>query len=342
MRKLRLYLALIIISLFAAESGASPQIYKSNVLTARHVDVPGTHVAVVPPSGAVASAKFAGFEIASRGVQYEITEKMGAPYSSSKAELTVEALQKDGIRLLDTTDVVLNERPAYLLTCTSVQETQAQAGAPADVVDVGLLIFVLGDERLTTFIYGYYPLDDPSAASAIRNSMLTAIFDPQRKESPSGGYTLSSAGTSFKFADEANMTRYYTVGEAPATAALEAAIYSATELRQQVPPANRRAFAVETFERYLSEYEYEMLSERDISYGGLAGIEMTASFEGGVRRSRTASGGIVRRSMPGRGYQAVLFGNDGRVFVFQGVAVRDALDYLSQFGRITSTFALQK
>ena len=344
MRKVVIAQAILFLLFFVTSCSAAPQIYKSNVLTAQHAAIQGTHVAIVPPQGAVSAKGFRGFEAASRGIVLEVVEKMGAPYASSEAGLTEGALAEQGIKLLDTTKVVLNEKPAVLLTCTAAWDV-AEGGAPAESPseDRGLLLFVLGNERLTTFIYGYYNLADRSAANTIRTSLLSAIFQPQQKENTGGGYTLSPAGTSLQFAGEASMTRYYTPGGVPVGETVDGALYSATTLTESVSGAERKTFSQKALGRYLASYDgYEVLSEQQIAYAGLQGFELVAGFEGATRRDRTASGGIVRRSMPGRGYQAVLFDDAGRVFIFQGIAVRDAESHLAEFRRITSTFTLQK
>lgn len=330
--------ALSCLLLGAGLSSAGPQVYKSNVLTASHVAVPGTHVAVVPPPGAVPAVNFRGFEIEARGIVYEISEQAAA-YSEAEAALTAERLLEDGIEALDITKVLLNERPATLVS--GRKKANPSAG---ETEDSGLVLFVLGSEKLTTSIYGYYPASDRSAANLLRTSMLSAIFEPAQRENAGGAYTLSAAGTSFRFAEEVNGTRRY-LPDGPAGEnenAPQSALYTATMLRRDVPEAERAKFAEDTFASYLSSYKYTVSSSRGVLYGGLSGIELTADFEGAARRSRTAAGGVVRRSVPGKGYQTVLFDPPGRLFVFQGLTLRDAEAILTQFRNITATFTLTK
>jgi hypothetical protein len=316
-------------ALTACVSHAGPQIYKSNVMTASHAAVPGTHVAVVPPQGSRPAVNFRGFEIESRNIVYEIVER-AAPYGEIEPTLTADHLLQEGIEVLDVTKVVLNERPATLVTGRKKADPEADS---AD--DTGVLLFVMGNEGLTASIYGYYPVSDGSAANLLRTSMLSAIFEPKQKENTGGAYTLSAAGTSFGFAGEVNYTRKYRQNN-------DEAVYTATTLHQTIPADEREKFAKTTFASFMSARKYTISGNRSVSYGGLPGIEMTSDFIGGTRRSRTAAGGVVRRPVPGKGYQVVLFDTTGRVFVFQGVALRDPETYLGQFQRITSTFTLTK
>ncbi|MDL2263351.1 hypothetical protein LJC31_01720 [Synergistaceae bacterium OttesenSCG-928-I11] len=336
-----LAVAIFCLALGIDVSHAGPQIYKSNVLTASHVVVPGTHVAVVPPSGAVQAVNFRGFEIESRNIIYEIFEQ-GAPYSAVESTLTAEHLREDGIEVLDVTKVVLNERPATLVT--GRKKPELPSGAAGEAEDLGVLLFVFGGEKLTVSIYGYHPVSDRSAANLLKTSMLSAIFEPAQKENAGGAYTLSTAGTSFQFVGEVNYTRQYRLSDSAPQGedTGQPAIYGATMLHRNVPQTERAKFAEDTFASYMSSYEFTVSGNRGVSYGGLSGIELTSDFEGETRRSRTASGGVVRRPIPGKGYQVVLFDNSGRVFAFQGIALRDAEVYLAQFRKITATFNLTK
>jgi hypothetical protein len=319
----------------ASASSAGQRIFKSNVMTAKHVIAKGAHVAVVPPPGAVQSDAFIGFELASRGIQYKIVEKNGASYKDSAGALTAEGLLADGIKLVDSSPVTLNEKPATL-----VSGTLGKDGDEENQAATGVQLLVLGDDSMAVFIYGYYPASDKSAATMVRNSLLTAIFNP-KQSAESGGYKLSANGTSFRFADEVSSTRYYTVDGVPAGGELSSALYTATRIRQGVPEDERASYADKAMESYLSSYEFKVSSRKAVTYAGLKGIEIVADFEGAVRKSRSSSGGVVRRTVPGKGYLVMLFG-DASVYSFNGIAVVNSDEYLQQFRRITSTFALEK
>lgn len=327
-------LSLLSLFLLADDSVAAQQIYKSNVITAKHVKVEGTHVALVPPTGASHAVTFRGFENESRGMRLEIIERT-SPYESVIVGMTGEALQAEGIEVADTAKVVLNEKPATLMMGTKKISDEEDGKE-------GLVLFVFGNDKLSVSMYGYYPLSDRSAGSALRTSMLSVVFESGQSENSGGAYKLSAAGTSLKFKGEVNYTRRYESETADGEDGPGNALYTAVMLNKMVPQAERDKFAEETFASYMSSYEHKIAGKRSVTHGGLPGIEIVADFEGASRRSRTASGGVIKRSVPAKGYQTVLFDDAGRVFVFQGVAVRDADAYLSQFQRITSSFALVK
>lgn len=330
----------ILTALFAAALAnaayAAAPIYRNNVLTAQHVLVQGTHVRIIPPSGAQAAGSFRGFEIAPREIRIRIEERMGMPFQRTASTLTAEALKNEGITLLDSSKVTLNGNPAMLLYCSAIP-------GDGDRQQIGLLIFAFGDESISSLIYGTYPLADKGAAGLLRSSMLTSILQTgAQPPNAGGGYKLSSDGTSLKFAGEASMVRYFTVGGKKLAEELEDALFSSTQANRQIPQEERSAFADQAMEQYMSNYEYTVASKRGVSYAGLQGYEITADFQGARRRDRTASGATRYRSMPGKGYLVILFDPKGVVYTLSGIAVRDADSYLAQFKSITRTFQLVK
>jgi|GEM_PF-3134557 len=334
MKKILAALGAVLLVVTAASAAfAATAVHRGNVLTAQHVQVPGTHIRLVPPSGARLASSFRGFEITSRRIQIRIEERMGVSYRQAAAGLTAPALERDGIRVRDRADVLLNGSPAQMLFGTIRSEDGD--------TEVGLVLFVLGNDSLSTLIYGTYPTEDRSAASMLRESLLSAIFGTGGgAPSSGGGYTLSVAGTSFGFVGEASNTRYFTVGGKQVPADLDDALFTSAQVNTQVPAEQRGGFSDKAMEQFMTNYEYTVSSKRSVSYGGLQGIETVADFAGARRQRKTASGATRVRNLPGKGYQVVLFAANGNVYTFNGIAVRDADSYLSQFKRIMGTFQL--
>jgi hypothetical protein len=328
---------LLIVICAAGPLEAGARIYRRNSLTSRHITPKGAHVALIPPSGGTPSAEFIGFEIQSRGIEYRIIERM-TPYKSSEGLLTKEALEADGIIAEDISPVNLNERPATLI----IGKVKDKQGDEDPAEKTAVVLFVLGNERLTISIYGYYPAGDKSAASMLRNSVLTAVLEPNKKSDSIGGYSILANGTSLKLYDEVSSTKYFTIDGNPPSDNVAAAIFTSTKLQQDVPDGERANFADKSMERYLSSYEFTITSRRDVTLGGLRGIEIVAEFPGAERRDRTASGGIVTRTRTAKAYQTTLFGNDGSIYSFSGITVTDVDSYIQQFRKITSTFKLTK
>lgn len=324
-------IAVIILTLAAGTAFAAPPIHKSNVLTAQHVLVPGTHVRIVPPSGARAASSFRGFEIESRKIQIRIEERMGVSYQQTATGLTSAALETSGILMQDSSAVTLNGNPALMVFGKLSGD------------EMGVIVFAFGNNSLSSQIYATYPLTDKSAPSLLRNSLLSVIFqEGGQAENAGGGYTLSAEGTSLSFAGEASMVRYFTVGGKQVSGELDDALFTSSQRNQHVPADQRNDFATNAMDQYMSNYEYKVSGRRSVSIAGLQGLETIVDFPGAKRMSRTASGAARYRNLPGKGYQVILFDPQGVVYTFSGIAVRDADSYLSQFQRITGTFRLTK
>ena len=321
-------------------ASSSQMISKSNILTAKHVAVNGTHIAVVPPQGAVPSGSFIGFELPSLNITYKIVERINVPFDESAGTLTAKGLEADGIELVENSPVTLNGKRAALVSGRLIpKEADGGSGASEEGGErTGVLLLALGDERLTVLIYGYYPMSDKSAPGLLRNSMLTTILMPGQSAA-SGEYSLSTDGTGFALADEASSTRYYTLGGAPLQDGIKAALYTANRSSQDVPGEQRAAFAENAMAAYLSAYEFSISSRKEVSFGGLNGFEITADFDGEPRKVRTSSGSSVKRKAKGKGYLVMLFG-DGSLYTFSGMAVNNSESHLQQFRKITSTFKI--
>jgi hypothetical protein len=312
-------------------SSAGTAIYKNNVLTASHVTPPGTHVSIVPPRDAVLSSTFAGFELQDNG-RIQIAESVGASYKDTEGMLTPQGVESLNVSFKDKSPVSLNGSPATLVTGVSVSDPST-----------GVLLLVLGNDKMTVNIYGFYSADNKAAEAAVQSALLSCVFNPSSVRSASGDYTLSTSGTSFKFSDEVGAMRYFTVGGGAYDDA-SGALFTSTATDDFVPQEARNTYAAAAIDKYLSSYpQHAVVSNRAVNYGGLPGLETIAEFDGPVKRMRTASGANVTRPRKGKGYQVLLFDeNEGKIYVFSGIATADPDSYVSQFVKITSTFALKR
>jgi hypothetical protein len=313
---------------------AGSPIVRNNARTASHVVLPGTHVAIVPPRGASPSGSFTGFELSDGISEIQISERSGVSYAEIESTITPQGVEQYGISFTDKSPVSFGGVKGALVS-----------GAAISGSDLGALLLVFGDDRISVFIFGVYPRGNNAAESAVRNSLLSCIFSSAAVKSTSGNYSLSSTGTSLKFYDEVGSTRYFTVDGKPTGGTLNDALYTSAAVNESVMPDTdaRKNYAASAMNRFMSGYSFSVTSTRSVKYGGISGLETIVEFEGAAKRLRTSSGALVNRPSKGKGYQVVLFDDDeGRVFIFNGIAVSDADSYASQFARITSTFAIKK
>ena len=327
-KKNALFLITAILLFLLPNISESSVIYKNSVLTAKHVTIPGTHITIILPEGASLVSSHRGFEAAKAGVTCKVVERAGLPYSESASLLTDKSLEADYIKIIKSERVILNGLQSTLLTCTMTDNSMR-----------GLIIFAVGDDRLTSLLYCYFPAGNTKAEKIIRDSLLSIIFESKQRENSSGNYTLTATGTTLKFAVETNMTRYYTVDGKPISDTIDDASYSSSLIAKALKPEERSKFAESLFASYLSQHEFSICDRRNVTIAGLSGIEMTADIQGVKHRVRTSSGGVVSRVMPGKAYQTLLFDiRSGIIYSFNGIAVRDSANYVNQFRKITDSF----
>jgi hypothetical protein len=122
-------------------------------------------------------------------------------------------------------------------------------GTSAADAGTGIFLLVLGNDRMTAYISGFYPDGDKPTQSAVKNSLLSCIFNPGRVGNVSAGYALSTAGTSLKFVDEVGSTRSYTPDGKPLGDTVETALFTSTTADDVVPAEARKAYAEAAMER---------------------------------------------------------------------------------------------
>lgn len=319
------YIALLVIAALAAIASpisAAQTIYKNNVRIAGHEHIQGTHVWIVPPSGAVVSSSFYGFETAS-GITIECSDET-APLSAMLSAYSAEALASRGIELKDRSDVMLNGREGALLI-------------GKDEEGRGAMILLITGISTNASVRATYP---PSYEMTARNALLSAVFDDGTGAgAPAKGiYSIDTAGTKLKFLGESNYVRSYRGDDEAVT--LEVSI---VPLRSEDDAT--QAYTDELFEQFVVGREPREMRVYASSAGGLNGFVHTAVIDGVRRRVRTSSGGTIRRTTPGGAFHAVLFdtrGSSPRMFVFKGLALHDADANMQAFSRVLSTFTISR
>lgn len=306
-----------------AAAFAAPSIHKNNVRTASHAVISGVPVMIVPPRGTVPAQTFRGFEDAARGIRIQAV-LVSQPYSSAIND--PEIFAKDGITVTKKIEAMINGQPATLYD------------GKTDDDEISAQVLVMSHDDSSIFIYGFCRRADAGAVSSVKDSLLSVYGSTVKDSNPSkqpDGYKLSTAGTTLALASEANYTRTYRDGEV--------ATLSVTQNFVQELPTDRKQFAIDELKRIMSSIEYEITSTKNVTIGGLPGVEVSATFVGHMRRARTANGGRVNRPVLGTAYVAALFdqlGPQPRTFVFVGRSIDEADKYSAMFKRVVSTFSI--
>src|SRR5262245_26099634 len=109
------------------------------------VDVPGTHVSLVPPEDFVASTDFPGFVLEEEEASIRIGELPG-PKEQTLSGMTPEGLASQGMTLVRKEELTVNGGPATIIEAT--QEAGEDTFAKS--------ILILGDEQ-TAMVTATHP-----------------------------------------------------------------------------------------------------------------------------------------------------------------------------------------
>lgn len=318
-----LLVALFLCGVQAAD--AEPTIYRNNVKTAQHVFAPGAKVAIIPPAGSRASQKFIGFELAA-DASITFSEKAGS-YDSSIGGYGKESFGNRGYTLQDTTNVVLNGQPARLFKLLYVDDKEEK--------EFGVWMLILGDPKRTITLEGRYPKQSASAGDTIKRALLSSFMQVAQPENASGLFSVSVQGTDFRFAEDVAGVRYYTTDGQPVPNPIKRAAFTVGKQNKIVESEKRQAFSLELLTSSLEVKSYTIQSQNPIALAGLQGYEIICSVDG----TKTRSGGFSKsRVIKGGIYQVTLFDSSGGVYIMQGVAVREAMNYMAQFKSIAASF----
>jgi len=238
------------------------------------VDIPGSHVRMVPPQGFVPATDFPGFQSAD-GSSILVSE-LARSYSELVKDLTVDGLASGGISVTSKTDVQVDGKAAVL-----VEGAQTSNGA-----QFGKILLVTGTTKASVVITGSYPLSAAGVRQTMHDAVLTVSFDPDRVIDPTAGlrFTLTPAAP-LRFAGAfANTGSYDTSGTIPAADPMEPSLFVAPSLGD-TPVANVAAFAKARLEQTVQISNVKVGAATAVTVAGLDGVELigTATHQSGAQ-----------------------------------------------------------
>lgn len=197
----------LLITLFFYTCTTQGQIVVENSLTSEHRSVPGTRVSLIPPNGFEKATNFTGFQQTQSGSSIMVVSIPG-PVEKIQAGLTREGALSQGVEVAEIEKLIINQMPALLLTGTQ--------NAYGNSYSKFVLCFGVNDE--TIMINGMFPQNLQEVGKGIKQAMLSAHFDPNKKVNPFEAldFEISTAGSRLVFAKSvANSFVYNIDGKLP-------------------------------------------------------------------------------------------------------------------------------
>ncbi len=272
--------------------------------------VEGTHVRMLPPSGALPADGFAGFEHLESATSVRVIE-FGAPFREVASGFTdPKALADQGLSIETRESVPNGSFPGELLV-----GTQESTGLAANLV-----LWIFGAPGGTVLVQGTYV--DDARAEDLRTSVLSARWDAQVEVDPTAGLEFELATTEdLKLWQRLGDLLAYTLDGRPDVDSKGDPMFMIGP-GPALPIEDREAFVRERT-RQLPLRSIEIESLEPIQVDGLDGFQVTV-------RALDPATGAARAA-----YQTILF-DPPRHWMAIGVCAADrAAVYLPMFERIT-------
>jgi len=286
----------------------------TNISTAGHLPIPGTKVSVVPPSGFEKASNFAGFQQPQSGSSIMVVSIPG-PAEKVQAGLTKDALLSQGVEISEIEKLIFNGMPAVFLTGTQ--------NAYGNVYTKLILCF--GNNSESVMINGVFPKNLQELGKGIKQSVLGAYFDADRKVDPFEAidFEIVTAGSKLIFAKSmANSFIYNTDGKLP-TESTDRISYVIAKSFSKVQPEDKKLFCLNRIKQLHPEIKVDWTSE--LSVDGITGYELS----GDVSNKKYDQDEKI--------YQAILF-SDNLYYIMIGSANTDFAKNLEIFKSLTRTF----
>jgi hypothetical protein len=261
-----MYKSLIIAILIFICFSVAAQTKISNGLTSEYVNIPGTKISLIPPSGFVKATNFLGLQHDPSGSSIMIIEIPG-PFLEATKGFTKEGLFSQGVVLKDIERFIINSLPAILIT--------GQQNAHG--VSYTKYIFSFGTGNETVMINGTFPQNLVNMGSDIRKSVLSAYFDTNKKIDPfeTVDFEIKPEKANLKFAKSVmNSLVFNRDGNMPSQSADKTSFIVAKAF-SNVTIVDKKQFSINRLKQ--TPYIVEQIeTTEDIKIGGLSGYEIIA------------------------------------------------------------------
>ncbi len=171
--------------------------------TKRHINIPGTRVFIIPPSGFKIATSFTGLQKGDSAA-IEVLEINGGNFYTNAATFSKETFEQKGIKVYDYKEFKINGYPAKY---AEIQGSINKKG-------IGL---IFGDTTFATMIMVQYPSEDTKTEEQVKKSLKTIYYDKNLKIDPlqTAPFTLDDSKSIFKFSTFSAGLYVYTLGGNP-------------------------------------------------------------------------------------------------------------------------------
>lgn len=303
-----------LISLFLNICAAYGQVTITNISTPEHIPVAGTKVSLIPPKGFEKAANFAGFQQTQSGSSIMVMSIPGQ-FEKLSAGLTKEAFLTQGVEISEIETLKLNDMPAAFLTGTQ--------NAHGNVYTKFILCFGKNDESV--MINGAFPQNLQEVGKGIKQAILGAYFDADRKVDPFEAidYEISTTGSKLIFAKNVANSLIYTMDGKVPTELADRTSYILTKSFSKMEIEDKKLYCLNRAKQLYPEIRIDSVGQ--LSVDGIAGYELLGTANN------------KKFDQEEKVYMAILF-SDNLYYIMIGSSNNDMASNVQNFKSITKSF----
>ena len=282
-----------------------------NSKTDKHVNIPGTRLYIVPPTGFSVSSTPAGLQKGDSSM-ITIADLTTGNFYSNTASFNKKGFEQKGIKIFDYQDIKVNGFPAKYVSL------QGDANAK-------MYWLVFGDSSFSTMLMGVYPAADQTTGNQIVSALNTIHYDKTKKVDPfeAAAFSLDDKQSKFKFFQfNANMY-VYTIDGVNNKDNPDAPFIVVTQM-----PKDRNTTTKEVARMILDKMQGYGLTNAEVKNATQEKIDGYDAYEAEVHGQMEGKASII--------FQFVIAKGD-KVISMQGVTKTDLEENLQAFRSLSRT-----
>ena len=308
---------LLLISLVACGHTNSDKIKQeiSNTKTAKHINIPGTRLYIVPPPNFTVAKTFVGLEKGGTAGM-NIYDLVGGNFYTNAATFSRESFEKQGIKVFEYKELKVNGYPAKYI--------QVQGDPAAKSIAI-----VFGDTTFSAMIMAPYPATDETTGKQIINSLNTIYYDKSKKINPfeTATFSLDDRVSIFKFRQYAAGLYIYSIGGQDNSNDKEAPMILVTQL-----PRDNSMTAKSIADMMIGKAQQYGLTNPNIKNQKTEKINGYETYQAEIYGQMQGFNSLM--------YICSLWDAD-KAIVLQGIAKKDIENNLEEFKKLAATITIK-
>lgn len=156
--------------------------------SSKHLNIPGTRVFVIPPTGFVTSTTLPAIEKGNEGL-LQAMDLIGGSFYTNAATFSKEKFEQKGVKVFEYKEFKINNYPAKMVLVQGDPKTK-------------MYNLVFGDSTFSTSVMGVFATNDNQTGEQIKQAIQSIYYDKTFEVNPfaTAPFKLDDTKSIFKFA----------------------------------------------------------------------------------------------------------------------------------------------